>query len=92
MRKAKDWERIIEDWRRSGLTQSAYCREKQLSLSSFNNRLRKQKPAHVEPRHFVELSTGEPEYVEILTNNRVVIRLPKDVSAARVSELVQCLT
>lgn len=91
MGKQRDWHRIIEQWSKSGLSQSAYCRQQQLSISSFNQQLRKHRAAHEATPNFIELSTGESVHIEIVVSQRVVVRLPKDVSATRLSECVRCL-
>lgn len=52
--KRDEWSERISDWRRSGLSQSAYCRENELSLPSFGYWKRK-----------LELKTGRLRLVPI---------------------------
>ena len=33
-RTQNQWQRLVEDWERSGLTQAAYCRKKDISVAS----------------------------------------------------------
>jgi len=43
------WNAILNDFRRSGLTQAEFCRRRQISLSSFRNHLYKPSPSQPAP-------------------------------------------
>jgi len=75
-KKQKYWQRHIEQWSQSGLSQAAYCREHKLKIKSFTyfkSRLKKNLPVqfvqvHVEPVQaplFLKLNIGSSFQVEI---------------------------
>jgi len=75
-KKQKHWQRHIEQWSQSGLSQAAYCREHKLkskSFTYFKSRLKKNLPVQfvqvpVEPVRvpsFVKLNVGSSFQIEI---------------------------
>jgi transposase-like protein len=58
-RPQSEWQRIIDDYQRSGLTQEAFCDQASIAKSSFYKwRKRLERPAVTdEPARFIDLST-----------------------------------
>ena len=62
-RPESEWQQIIADYQRSGLTQEAFCEQTALAKSTFNKwrkRLETQPAAIESPTPFIDLSTLVP--------------------------------
>jgi hypothetical protein len=78
------WNAILNDFRRSGLTQAEFCRRRQIALSSFRNHLYKPSPSQLAPsddrspaatdHHFLPV-TILPDPVPWLTASRSHLEL-----------------
>ena len=55
MASASSWQALIDKWQLSGLTQSEFCRQHQLSTSTFSGRLSKHKDKSLKPVPVVSL-------------------------------------
>ena len=55
MASASYWQELIDKWQHSGLTQSEFCRQHQLSTSTFSGRLSKHKDKSLKPVPVVSL-------------------------------------
>jgi len=54
-----DWPSIIAEFKQSGLSQNAFCKQKGLALSSFNHQFRRQQNQITSP--FVRVAVDEPK-------------------------------
>lgn len=89
MENHQDWEAVISDWRSSGLSQSEYCRRSGIKEHQFSYWKRKLgKPEAVS--NFVSVS-GVASKIE-LSVGKVNLKLPVDIKAERIAELVKCLS
>lgn len=61
MRSKKEKASILSDWRSSGLTQSEFCRQQSLSLSTFHTWLRKS-----QDKRSIS-GSNKPSFLEVLT-------------------------
>jgi hypothetical protein len=85
-----NWEEIMEDWRVSGKTQRAYCREKSISYWTFRDKLKTQNE-----NGFVRItkvtSSLPIEPISLLIDERVQITLnvgySRDLLRAILSDL-----
>lgn len=95
--KSEFWSSHMAAWKRSGLTQAAYCRRHALSLPSFGYWRRVLgRPPEVSPSPaLVPILVGEPdsvlEAIEVRLPNGVQVQLPVGMSAARWLPTVQAL-
>ena len=89
MRKRIDWESHINEWRGSGKSQSRYCREAQISLSSFQYQKSALERCQVS-QDFVEV--GGTGSIEFVVGEKLIVRVPLDTSPSRLSELAKCLS
>lgn len=91
MTKRERWLEEVARWRESGKTQAEYCRERNLSVRTFAYYMSVERAGSVKGE-FIELRRGGTEgYVEVYYGEALRIRLPLDVSAERIAELVRCL-
>jgi len=67
---------LIEEWQRSGLSQKAFCIDREVDLSVFTYWRRKHNQAHEFKSEFVELIPTSTQTCEISYPNGVVVRLP----------------
>jgi len=90
------WRQHIEAWQRSGLSQVAYCAQKQINVRTFGARLSEYRklpesasatliPVQVAP-------SGSVDAVIVFTHARGHrLTLPASISANWVAELLRCL-
>jgi len=91
--RAKDWQRLVRAWQRSGLSQAAFCRQHGLSPVTFSSwRHRIASPAAVVPeaRRFVEvaLAPGEREVYEVRLRCGRTVRVPAGFQADDLARLI----
>lgn len=97
-----DWNKTLADYHRSGLSGSAYCRNKKIKPSGFFYYLAKERKAadqpapkkngHTNGHHkngFIDL-TATP-MIEIETKGGAIIRLPQSIDASKLKEIVEAL-
>lgn len=94
------WNRHIEGWRSSGLSQRAYCEREAIALSSLQWWLRKRRAAdRPEPVSFVPVEVGAvsgaceaPIEVVLLSGRRLRLSAPKsETELARLVRLLEVL-
>lgn len=88
----RNWGELIREQLASGQSQADFCRQRGLSLSSFQ--YQKSKRAHGEEgRVFVAL-TGEEkeERIEVRVGPELRLYFPAGTPSERLSELVRCLS
>jgi hypothetical protein len=89
-----DWINHIEAWQRSGLTQAAYCRGRDLNYHTFSARLSDYRKSHKN-----SLPTLIPVQIPVSAGEVIVLRLdrsprlelPTSISASWLAELLRCL-
>ena len=91
-----DWEKHIEAWRESGLSQAAYCRRHGLSAGYFSQRLRAHRAAPVVGGQAlipVRVEPAAPAAGSLVLHHGHGQRLeiPASVSPRWLAELLQCL-
>ena len=87
----RDWGALIEEQERSGLSQRQFCRERGLSLGSFQHQ--RYKFRRVSRSEFIELSPKKDsslKELEFILGENLRVRVPLDISSERLSELVGC--
>lgn len=92
--KTRDWGALIREQLSSGKSQVAYCRERGVSLATFQ--YHKGKGTHVkreQAQKFVSIVGGEAEdRIEVKYGADVQVYFPVETSLERLSELVRCLS
>jgi hypothetical protein len=84
------WRQILADWKRSGLSISAYCQQQQLCLSNFHRW--KNKLAHATPEAtFVPVTVVADTRVELTLPNGIVAKLPLDCDTTRLLAFVKAV-
>ena len=100
-----NWQALIDKWQHSGLTQSEFCRQHQLSTSTFSGRLSKQNnkplkqavslqktPLSILPVTVMPCSDCASQGITFKHATKGhQLQLPSSVSAKWVAELLQCL-
>lgn len=89
MRNREKWRKALEEWELSGESQAGFCRERNLSLSSFQyykSIFGKESPQS----EFVEI--GGEESIEFIVSEKLTVRVPSNTSSARIAELAECLS
>lgn len=96
--KADFWQRHMEAWGRSGLTQARYCREHELSLASFGywrRRLRTSPQTKPNGSALVPIVVGEvttpAAVIEVRLPNGLSVHLPVAMDSARWLPMIQAL-
>lgn len=89
--KQKFWQNHIDAWRVSGLSQSAYCKEHALSLSSFGYWLhRRAEPKSAATAIPITVSRpGADERVDIRLPNGLTVQMPLTLDGARLLPLLR---
>lgn len=102
-RKRATWQKHIEAWQQSGLSQQSYCQENGIALATFGYWRRKLKRDHSEKPLFFPLvvSAGEPSASEacsyktslrvVLGDNRFAIEIDDSFSPAVLQRLIVTL-
>ena len=95
MSRLKFWESHVEAWRRSGLTQTIYCRQQGLNYKSFTVRVsqfRKKPDGGLPALIPIQLQPAIPNTAIRLSHPKGLrIDLPSNTSAAWLAELLKCL-
>jgi hypothetical protein len=93
---SKQWLDHIEAWHRSGLKQSAYCRQHGLDthtfaarLSDYRKRERMSPPTLIPVQ--VQSATAHAECLVLQCGQGHRLELPPTISAAWLAELLRCL-
>ena len=91
-----DWEKHIEGWRSSGLSQALYCRQQGLNPNTFSTRLRAHRglpqaagQSLIPVR--VERAVSSSEGLVLRTSLGHRLEVPATVSPRWLAELLQCL-
>ena len=88
----KEWREHVASWESSGKSQAAYCRERKISLSSFQYYKGVFDREVVRP-DFVEIGNKESERsIEFIVSEKLTVRVPLTTPASRISELAECLS
>ena len=101
-RSREAWQQSIEDWRSSGLSQTAFCERHDLAPSTFqwwHHRLAEEPPPEPEPSEpggFVEVRVGpEPELssdaVELLLPSGLRLSVPRGWNRGALVEILHAL-
>jgi hypothetical protein len=89
--RVRAWRDMITDWKRSGQTVNAFCRERKLTRSNFDRwrRILSAGPAKSKtPLSFVPLGVVAEPMAEVLLPSGVVLRLPLASSPDAITRLV----
>jgi hypothetical protein len=94
IRDKKRWKQVLRDWKRSGLSGSAFCRKNHLGIQSFyawKNRLVGKSAKTFLPVQVIA-SPGENQVVlELTLKNGRVLRLYREMPSQVLAELVRGL-
>lgn len=85
------WRDTLANWKRSGLSISAFCRQHALNLSSFHhwkNRLANTTP---DTATFVPIAIVAETLVEIVMPSGIVLKLPLDCDATHLVALLKAV-
>ncbi len=91
-KKQKYWQRHIEKWSQSGLSQAAYCREYNLKIKSFTyfkSRLKKNLPVQ-----FVQVPIEParvPSFLKLNISSNFQIEIPDGFSQNTLTQVLQVL-
>jgi hypothetical protein len=93
--KAKYWETEVEAYRKSGLNQREYCRQKGISYWSFNPWKRKlenkdNKPQEIPPSLISSLSPQNKQ-IELILEDRIKISIPDNFSEGTLRNILNIL-
>ena len=89
-KKQKYWQRHIEKWSQSGLSQAAYCRERNLKIKSFiyfKSRLKKNLPVQ-----FVQVPVGPvqaPSFLKLNISSSFQVEIPDGFSQVTLAQVLQ---
>jgi len=92
-KKQRCWQRYIEQWLQSGLSQAAYCREHKLKIKSFTyfkSRLKKKNL----PVQFVQVPVEPvrvPSFVKLNVGSSFQIEIPDGFSQNTLIQVLQVL-
>ena len=94
MRKSKrDWGSLIREQLSSGKSQTEFCRERGLSVPSFQYHKGKGVHKSVERSEFVPIvGASEDLRIELRCGSELHLLFPASTSAERLSEVVKCLS
>ena len=69
---------FIEQWKESKKDQLSFCREKEVSYTTFHYWLKKYRRLQLDPQGFIpiEISSGNHQLIEVRYPNGVIIQLP----------------
>lgn len=89
---SEDWGALIREQLSSGLSQVEFCRQRGVSVASFQ--YHKGKKAHLEESSgFVPIVAGEdPKQIELRVGDKAQLFFPVDTPAEYLSEVVRCLS
>jgi hypothetical protein len=83
------WEKHIDNWDKSGLSQRAYCDKQKLNLGTFTY-WRKQLRRDEQQNSFVEIGKSqESTYFELKTKSGTTIRVPPNFNENELTRLLQ---
>ncbi len=85
------WSKHISAWQQSGLSQSEYCRQKDIPLTSFGNWKSKLNIDSVTASQFVELRSHFPErddYFELHLEGDITIRIRESISQTSLRNII----
>jgi transposase-like protein len=91
MSKRTEWERIIEEQRKSGQSGASFCRERGVSDKLFSYWKRKLREDVGGGRTRFE-RVGAPTMIELTSPNGVSARVPADVSVTQLQVIVEALS
>ena len=88
------WEKHIETWQSSGLSQAGYCRQQGLNAHTFSSQLHAFRSQHAtESPTLIPIQIQEPLSVpmvlQFVQGHR--LELPASISAQWLAELLRCL-
>lgn len=92
----KYWEKQVELWRRSGMNQSAFCREHKLSRWSFHYWRKKLLKSSRETVSLVKLpaiaiSSAQPSAINVRLDDRYSVEVKSDFEAETLRRLLDVL-
>jgi hypothetical protein len=64
------WNALLNDFRRSGLTQAEFCRRRDISLHSLRKRLYSPRPAQAHSHDARPAATADPHFVPVTIDQR----------------------
>jgi hypothetical protein len=84
------WRDLLDDWKRSGQTVNAFCRDRRLTRSNFDRwrRILATEPARSKPCPFVPVRVVAEPTAEVVLPSGVVVRLPLTAPPDAVTRLV----
>ena len=92
-----DWAKHIKQWQESGLSQSEYCRQNNLSVKLFSLRKRKILNSKPDTKKFIKISppvntdsSFSYEY-EIILQGNIRIRVSRDFNPEKTKNLIRVL-
>ena len=94
--KKRYWENHLKLFKKSGLTQRAYCRQKGISYWSFNHWKRQLEQAAM-PTKFIELKPAEktnfcePSVIEIILANHIKVKVSEDFQAEKLLRILNTI-
>ncbi|MCB0328455.1 MAG: hypothetical protein KDD70_02295 [Bdellovibrionales bacterium] len=89
----RDWGALIREQIASGESQARFCKERGISLASFQYHKSRGADEAKESNNFVPIVREESETrIELRYNGGVSLLFPLSVSGERLSELVRCLS
>lgn len=78
-RSEEEWQRILERYRSSGLSMSAFCRREKISKGSFSRWRRRIEAERSVVPTFVELTTPSAPEIPASLSGELELRLPGDI-------------
>lgn len=99
MDKERQWKKKFQDWEKSGLTRTQFCRKHQISVSTFDywrQRIRKMdEGAADQEQGLVKLTFStkptEPAFYSVVFPNGLKLQVPEHYSSESLNRLVQDL-
>ena len=76
MTKAQYWQQHITDWKKSGLTQSAFCAQNDIKASALHYWRKKLSPSVLKANKLIPIRVHSAAPARILLGSQVAIELP----------------
>lgn len=91
MDKRREWQKHIDGWERSGLSQRRYCAREGLELKSFGYWRRQMKEKREKVGEFVEIVARSEERFELELSGGRRLRVPEQFDAKSLQRLLEVL-
>jgi hypothetical protein len=93
--RAQFWHQVLEDWKRSGLSITEFCRQRNLKTVTFHrwkSLFQKANPPASSTTTFLPITLVPETLVEIALPNGIVLKLPLAADPTLISQFLKAVT